>query len=294
MFVLTIGDAVVDVVVELSRPPVVGDDVPARISLSNGGQASNVAAWCAALGTRAAVISMVSTDLAGQLVTGLLERHGVELLGPTGRGGAEGATGVVVSLVTPGGERSMASDRGASAELVAPDLDPAWFRDCDWLHVSGYSLLGPAGDEVAMAAAAMARAAGARVSVDLSSATLVESIGSAEAASRVEACRPEVVFATEAEHAALGPLKGVVTVVKLGPEGFVVDGAAGATRWTALETAEVRDTTGAGDAFAAGWIVGGPELARAAARACLANPGAMPQAGAAALAQRRGSITTRP
>ena len=297
--VLAIGDAVLDVVVELSRTPVVGDDVPARISLSNGGQASNVASWCSALGAKAAVISRVGGDLAGQLVAGRLERQGVVLLGPSGPGGEDGATGVIVSLVTAGGERSMASDRGASAGIAVSDLDPAWFLRCDWLHVSGYSLFAPAGPAAATAAAEMARAAGARVSVDLSAATLVESVGSGEAIRRVEACRPEVVFGNEAEHEAIGVLEGVVTVVKRGPEGFVVRDPGGSVRWPALPVPEVRDSTGAGDAFAAGWIVGGPELARAAAAECLAHAGAMPRAGAAprvreSLAQRRGSITTRP
>lgn len=275
MSVCTIGDAVVDVVIELSQLPVVGDDVPGAVTLTNGGQACNVAAWCNALGARAAVISKLGDDVAGELVASLLARHGVEVLE---RGGAapRGPTGTIVSLVTPGGERSMISDRGVAATLRADDLEPSWFRACDWLHVSGYSLFGPHGGEAALAAAALARGAGAGISVDVSTATLVETVGVSDARRRVAACGPDVVFANVAEHRAIGTLAGTVMVVKHGPAGFVVHDGAGATPWPALAAAEVRDSTGAGDAFAAGWILGGPEMAQTAARECLAHVGAMP------------------
>ncbi len=276
MFVCTIGDAVVDVVVELSRLPVVGDDVPGRISLSNGGQASNVAAWCSALGARAAVLSNVGADLAGDLVAGLLLRYGVELLGP-GQAGGEASTGTIVSLVTPGGERSMVSDRGAAARLRASDVQAAWFRGCDWLHVSGYSLFGADDGEAALVAADLAHRVGATVSVDVSAATLVESIGAAESIRRIRACSPNVVFSNEAERRAVGHIDGTSLVVKLGRNGFVLQDDSGERSWAALDAETVRDTTGAGDAFAAGWIVGGPELARMAAQACLGEVGAMPR-----------------
>ncbi len=278
MFVCTIGDAVVDVVVELSRLPVVDDDVPGRISLSNGGQASNVAAWCSALGARAAVVSKVGDDLAGDLVAGLLDRHGVELLGSRETGGRE-PTGTVVSLVTPGGERSMVSDRGAAAGLCADDIRAEWFRGCDWLHVSGYSLFGPDAGAAATVAAGYAHGMGATVSVDVSAATLVESVGASEANRRIGACSPDVVFANDAERGAIGHIEGTTMVVKLGSSGFVLHDADGQRTWAALEAETVRDATGAGDAFAAGWIVGGPELARLSARACLGHVGAMPPLG---------------
>lgn len=273
--VCAIGDAVLDVIVELSQLPVVGDDVPGAVSVSNGGQASNVAAWCRTLGARSAVISKLGTDVAGGLVADLMERRGVGLLGPRAEPGRE-ATGTIVSLVTPGGERSMISDRGAAATLGADDLEPTWFRTCDWLHVSGYSLFGSDGGAAALAAASYERQAGGGVSVDVSAATLIESVGVGEARRRIAQCRPDVVFANLAEHRVLGALEGIAMVVKRGAAGFVVHDSDGATPWDALDAADVRDTTGAGDAFAAGWILGGPEMARAAARECLACVGAMP------------------
>jgi len=268
------GDAVLDVVVALERATVVDDDVPARITLSAGGQAANVAAWAVALGVPAAVVSRVGADASGRLLRDLLVLQGVELLAP----GDGARTGAVTSIVTPDGRRTMASDRGATESFPVGDLDPGWFRGRDWLHVSGYALFGAGSSDAALRAAVLARSAGARVSVDLSSVTVVELAGRAEIRRLVAAAAASVVFANAAEHAAAGPLDVATLVVKHGPAGCEVH-EAGAVRAHPAPEAVVLDTTGAGDAFAAGWLVGGPPLALAAARSCVGLRGAMPPPG---------------
>jgi sugar/nucleoside kinase (ribokinase family) len=122
----------------------------------------------------------------------------------------------------------------------------------------------------AIRAAALARAHGARVSVDLSSSGLVERFGPTlrEAMAQIA---PDVVFGTEREWQALGPAPAGTRVVKRGAHGISVDGDDYAPR-----EATVVDTTGAGDAAAAGFIVGGPEVALEAAARCVAQVGAMP------------------
>src|SRR5690348_16433866 len=132
MLVCTFGDALLDVVVVLERDLVGGADVPARTTVGAGGQAANVAAWGVALGARARFVGVRAADEAGRLAARDLEARGVELAGPERTSGG----GVVVSLVAPDGERTMASDRGGSATLDAAELDPAWLA-CDHLHVSG-------------------------------------------------------------------------------------------------------------------------------------------------------------
>ncbi len=81
---------------------------------------------------------------------------------------------------------------------------------------------------------------------------------------------PDLVFANEREHAAVGPLDARL-VLKRGAEGIVVDGRSYPARPTT-----VVDATGAGDALAAGFLVGGPELGLEAAARCCAKLGAMP------------------
>src|SRR5262249_56039144 len=98
-----------------------------------GGQAANVAAWAAALGARARLVAVKSDDDAGRLIAGELDARGVEVRGPSGA-----RTGVVVSLVSPEGERTMASDRGSAPELTAGDLEAEWLAG-DALPPSGHA-----------------------------------------------------------------------------------------------------------------------------------------------------------
>jgi sugar/nucleoside kinase (ribokinase family) len=257
--VTTLGDLLLDVIVRLDGPLVTGADRPAETRVCAGGQAANVAAWSAALGAEARFVGKRGADAAGELAASELRAHRVEVAGPV-----EGRTGVVVS-VADGGERSMASDRGSATALRPDELDPAWL-ECDALHVSGYALHGEPAASAALRAAELARAAGARVSLDLGAWPAIDGAFRA----RARALAPDLVFADERERDAFGPLDAS-WVVKRGAEGIVVDGEA----LPALSTAVV-DATGAGDALAAGFLVGGPALGLEAAARCCAKLGAMP------------------
>src|SRR3569833_467133 len=121
MRIVSLGDLILDVIVQLDRPLEPGDDTVAVTRTWPGGQAANVAAWAAALGADARFVGKRGSDAAGALVAHELAQRGVEVVGP-----AEGRTGVVVSLAAAG-DRTMASDRGSAPELAPHELDDAWF-----------------------------------------------------------------------------------------------------------------------------------------------------------------------
>jgi sugar/nucleoside kinase (ribokinase family) len=259
--ICALGDLLLDVIVRLDEPLSPGADARAETRLGAGGQAANVAAWAVELGAEGRFVGKRGGDEAGRLAAAELARRGVEVAGPV----AAERNGVVVSLVEPGGDRTMASDRGVAPSLRPEELDRAWFADCDWLHLAGYSLLA---SPIAEAAGAAAALRSGRLSVDLSSWTAIGS----DFRERLERLRPDVVFGNEQEWQALGDgVAATVRVVKRGARGFAVDGEE-----VAPAVGEVVDSTGAGDALAAGFLVGGPELAREAAARCVARLGAMP------------------
>jgi sugar/nucleoside kinase (ribokinase family) len=261
--ICVLGDAHLDVVVSVAGPIAAETDTPAVTSAGAGGQAANVAAWITALGGRARLIAARADDPAGRMVAGELTRRGVDLAGPV----LPGRTGTVVSLSDGGRSRAMLTDRGVGTELAAAHLVDAWFDGCTRLHLPGYSLFR---DPVAGAALA---AAGRlpRLSVDLSSTAALRDYGPDRFRALLIRLRPEVVFGTEAEADLVGEVPGSEMVVKLGPRGVR---AGGVTH--AAAPARAVDATGAGDAFAAGYLVGGIRLGLDAAARAVATMGAMP------------------
>jgi sugar/nucleoside kinase (ribokinase family) len=274
--IATFGDVLLDVVVLLSEPLTPGGDVRASNRAGAGGQAANVAAWAAELGAEARCIGKRGDDPAGELVAQELTAHRVDLVGPV----AAGPTGVVVSIVGDG-DRALASDPGVAPTFAPEELDADWVT-CDVLHLSGYALLREPIAGAALLAARLAREQGARVSVDVAAWTEIRSYGPVQFRELLDELAPDLLFATEAEWELLGGayLTAPVGVLKRGARGCTISTVDAKLDFAALDT-EVVDPTGAGDALAAGFLVGGSleEAARrgleAAAR-CVAKVGSLP------------------
>jgi ribokinase len=283
VLVACLGDIMLDVIVDVPDGLVPDDDTPAHITFAAGGQAANVAGWVHEYGGTARLYGPRAAKGPGQYVDEALEAAGIEVEGPV-----TGRAGTVVSFVSQGA-RSLASDPGDSAWLEHVTPGP-WLEGADWLYVSGYALFRAPRPEVLVDLAAVARTAGTRVAVDLSSAALINAFGPGRFRTLWQSLRPAVVLANEHEWAATqGPASSpesappgfgaggtCVLVLKQGPKGcsFVIDGV---TDHRLPVPGPVRDVTGAGDALAAGFLLGGPDLAMEAAARCVAQVGAQPR-----------------
>lgn len=248
-----LGDLVEDIAVRRPAAIRTGGDTDVRIARRRGGSAANTAVAAAALDCPVRFIGRVGDDASGRGLVTELEAAGVEA-----RVQLVGRTGTILVLIEGDGDRTMLRDRAAAAEL---DAVPSGALDgASWLHVPAYSLVGEPVAGVAAGALRSVRDSGGSTSVDVSSVTLIDDPGAF--VSLIRELRPDVVFANEAEFAELGGEpswvpEGSVLVVKRGPGPATVY-----TRDTVVASREpatlssVSDTTGAGDAFAAGYIAG--------------------------------------
>ena len=275
--ILSIGDLLLDITIVPDGPLRPDDDRPARIGLGGGGQAANFCAWLAALGEPVRLVSRVGDDELGRRLVSDLEAAGVEVC-PVW---AAEPTGSIAVLVAPDGQRSMATDRGASVGLRPDDLLPAWFSDVRLVHVPAYSLfVDPLGDATRVAIG-LVRDAGGMLSIDLSSASGLKEYGATKMAYSLARLQPELLFGTAAEAATLGvPLENLaqVPVIKLGAAGCSIFG-----RLIPAPAVQQVDGTGAGDAFAAAfcaaWLHGATPI-EAAERAVVVAAGAVTRNGA--------------
>jgi sugar/nucleoside kinase (ribokinase family) len=247
-----LGDLVEDVIVRLDGPVNVASDTHATISRRRGGSAANVAAQAAALGHRARFLGQVGSDAIGTALIAELTDDGVDA-SMVRRGGS---TGTIVALVDHRGERSMLTDRRACLDLDG--ADPSWLHGVSTLHVPFYSLATGTIATTASTVIGWARERGVAVSIDVSSTAIMHEMGIDEVHRRLAEAVPTVVLANADEADALrveGPVVGALTVVKRGPQAALIHLVDGSTvEVDAISVPRVNDTTGAGDAFAAGFL----------------------------------------
>ena len=258
-----LGDLIVDVVLRPDRALEHGSDVPGRVAFMQGGSASTAARWLGRLGARSSLIAAVGRDTAGRALVDAIRSDRVT---PRVIRVAGMRTGRIGVLVTPDGERSFVQDRAAALQLAPADLKPAWFARADAVHLPIYSLLDEPLGLAGRRAIDLGRDAGAAISLDLASIGPLLAKGRRAARSLIADIGPDILFATASEaEAFLGKyaVEGLldvatIAIVKRGSKGATVL-ARDAGQHLRIEVAttpiNATDTTGAGDAFDAGFLV---------------------------------------
>lgn len=243
----------------------------------SGGSVANSCAVAAGLGARVAFLGKVAQDELGAAFAADMGAIGVHFPHAPLPQGAPTARCLI--LVTPDGQRTMNTYLGACVDFDHADLDADVIRDSAILYLEGYLFDPPHAQHAFREAARIARAAGRKVALSLSDAFCVDR--HREGFLELIAQGVDILFANETEICALFEQDNFesaavqaahtvpIAVLTRSEAGSVI--VAGAERHVAAALpVEVVDTTGAGDAYAAGFMVGlsrGAPLAECAALA---------------------------
>ena len=236
---------------------------PAREA--SGGSAANTVAGLASLGLKAAFIGQLGQDQLGQIFTHDIRSLGVEFDTPPRND--VGATARCLIVVTPDAERTMSTFLGAAQMLEASAVDAAKVAEAKIVYLEGY-LWDPEAPRAAMYAAMdAAKAAGTRVAFTLSDSFVVDRHRD-DLNNLIQEGRIDILFANEAEISQLAGADGFeaavdavavrvpLLVVTRGEHGAVAVRGSERAAVPAQPIAELVDTTGAGDLFAAGFLAG--------------------------------------
>ena len=258
--VLVVGDVMTDVIVVPEGPLVKGSDRRATVRSRPGGSGANQAVWLGAMQADVVFAARVgATDKA--MYQSYFRGQGVT---PVLAGDTEQPSGVLVTIVDPDGERSFLTDRGANLHLSPADLPDSLLQGVGLVMVSGYSFFAPGPRAAVRALLVRARAGGIAVAIDPASVGFLHEVGADHFLDWTAGA--DWIFANQSEAEALTGVSGYEdqivalgahfrsVVLKRGRLGAALGGKAGIRHsLPALEVTAI-DSTGAGDAFAAGFI----------------------------------------
>lgn len=286
--VLVVGDVMTDIIVMPEGPIVRGSDRRAQVRQKPGGSGANQAVWLGAMGADVLFAARVGAEDLVRHEAYFRERGVTPMLAAD----AALPSGVLVTIVDSDGERSFLTDRGANLNLTSADLPDSLLDGVGMVMVSGYSFFADGPRQAVQALVALAKSRGIAVAIDPASEGFLAEVGAGQFIDWTKGA--DWLFANEDEARALCGLTDIAeciaalgghyrqVVIKRGRHGAVLGGRDGVELTLPAPVVEMVDSTGAGDAFAAGFVaalLAGADKAGALERAIQAGARAVQSIG---------------
>ena len=257
--ILCIGDAALDVIVKMQTEIHIGSDTASQISMHGGGAAANTATWLAQLGHSVFFSCRLGDDAAGRAISSEFDlwkiEHRKTFL-------ENEKTGVVVVLVDDKGDRTMFPDSGANSGISERDLPD--LRGFDAAYLSGYSLFNPLSTNGVLRMVNEIREVGIPLIFDPASVGTMLAFNRKRVIETLAHMDITIMNEDEARYIAdcdsldeaLDFITEIVSIVviKTGSSGAIARIRGSNTVMSHADAVNAIDTTGAGDAFAAGFI----------------------------------------
>ena len=252
--IIFVGDVMQDILISHKEKIAFGSDTQANIKMQGGGSATNAAVWASTLNTEVGLVARIGDDNAGKIILEELNKPNLNLNLVKTENVSSGSCAILIDAT---GERTMFPDPGANIFLTSQDVPKEWFKQAEIIHISAYSLLRKNTKNAIGEIIEIAKDNGLKTSVDVaSSQPLIDNDGF----NALKELAPwDYLFANKDEAEVLGD----ITKIKSLSKNLILKQGSKESLWITdnneikdiPEKVEVVDLIGAGDAFAAGFLV---------------------------------------
>jgi len=252
--IIFVGDVMQDILISHKDEIAFGSDTQANIKIQGGGSATNAAVWASTQNLEVGLVARIGDDQTGKIILEELNRPNLNLNLVKTNGVSSGSCAILIDAT---GERSMFPDPGANIFLTSNDVPKEWFEQAEIIHISAYSLLRKNTKNAIGEIIKIAKENGLKTSVDVaSSQPLIDNDGF----NALKDLAPwDYLFANKDEAQVLGDITKIKSLCK----NLILKQGSKESLWIkedfeikdVPEKVEIVDLIGAGDAFAAGFLV---------------------------------------